>query len=44
MYKVDFITGSRAEYGIMRRYLKLLNEDPNIDLGIIVTGSLLDEK
>ena len=44
MYNVAFITGSRAEYGIMRNYLKLLNDDENVDLKIVVTGALLDEK
>lgn len=40
---VVFVTGSRADYGIVRRYLKKLNSDEMIDLGIIVTGALLDE-
>lgn len=39
--KIAYITGSRADYGIVRRYLKLLNEDKNIDLRIIATGALL---
>lgn len=41
--KVAFATGSRADYGIVRRYLKLLNEDQTIDLSLLVTGSLLDD-
>ena len=44
MNKIGFVTGSRADYGIMRRYLDLMNRDPEIDLNIIVTGALLDEK
>lgn len=44
MYKIAFVTGSRADYGIMRRYLELLNKDKNIDLSILVTGALLDDK
>lgn len=39
--KIMFATGSRADYGIVRRYLSLLNEDRSIDLSIIVTGALL---
>lgn len=39
---IVFVTGSRADYGIMRRYLKLLNNDSEVDLGILVTGALLD--
>ena len=41
--KVAFATGSRADYGIMRRYLALLAADPSVDLSILVTGALLDE-
>ena len=44
MKKVAFATGSRADYGIMREYLRLLNNDENIDLSILVTGALLDDK
>lgn len=44
MKKVNFVTGSRADYGIMRRFLKLMNEDEEIDLGIIATGALLDNR
>lgn len=44
MNKIGFVTGSRADYGIMRRYLDLMNRDPEIDLKIVVTGALLDEK
>lgn len=43
-YKLAFVTGSRADYGIMRRYLTLLNEDKDIDLDILATGALLDER
>ncbi len=44
MNKIGFVTGSRADYGIMRRYLSLMQNDPSIDLKIITTGALLDEK
>lgn len=39
--KLYFATGSRADYGIVRNYLSLLNEDEHIDLSIFVTGALL---
>ena len=42
--QITFVTGSRADYGIMRRYLDLMNQDSNIELGIIATAALLDEK
>ena len=42
-YKVTFATGSRADYGIVRNYIKKLNDDPNIDFSILATGALLDE-
>lgn len=41
MKKIGFVTGSRADYGIVRRYLSLLNDDNNITLGVIATGALL---
>lgn len=41
--KVAFVTGSRADYGIMRRFLDLLNQDIEVDLELLVTGALLDE-
>ena len=40
--KVSFVTGSRADYGIVRSYLRLLDSDPSIDLSILVTGALLN--
>lgn len=42
--KLAFATGSRADYGIMRHYLKKLQQDPAIDLQLLVTGALLDER
>lgn len=39
--KIAFVTGSRADYGIMRRFLSLMNQDPEINLDILVTGALL---
>lgn len=43
-YRVAYATGSRADYGIVRNYLKLLNDDNEILLDILVTGSLIEEK
>lgn len=43
-YKIAFATGSRADYGIVRNYLSKLNNDPELDLSILVTGALLSEK
>lgn len=42
--KVVFVTGSRADYGIMRRYLDRMNRDTGIALEILATGALLDER
>ncbi len=39
--KISFVTGSRADYGIMRRFLSLMNQDPEIELDILATGALL---
>lgn len=43
-YKVAYATGSRADYGIVKNYLRLLDEDEHIDLSILVTGSHLESK
>lgn len=43
-YKVAFATGSRADYGIVRNYISLLNKDDEIDFSLLLTGSLLDPK
>lgn len=43
-YKIAFATGSRADYGIVRKYIALLNGDPHVDFSILATGALLDEK
>ena len=43
-FKVVFATGSRADYGIMRNYLRCLDEDERIDLSLLVTGALLSPK
>lgn len=40
-YKIAFVTGSRADYGIVRKYISLLNNDENIDFSLLVTGALL---
>lgn len=39
-YKVAFVTGSRADYGIVRNYISMLNNDIEIDFGLLTTGSL----
>ena len=41
--RVGFATGSRADYGIMRRFLNLLENDKNIILEILATGALLNK-
>lgn len=43
-YNVAFATGSRADYGIVRRYLKKLEQNPEINLEILVTGALLSKE
>jgi UDP-N-acetylglucosamine 2-epimerase (non-hydrolysing) len=41
--KIAYVTGSRADYGIVRKYLKMLDADSSVDLEILVTGALLEE-
>ena len=38
MRKICYITGTRADYGLMRSILLGLKSDPNFDLSICVTG------
>ncbi|MEG1518855.1 MAG: UDP-N-acetylglucosamine 2-epimerase [Cetobacterium sp.] len=44
MKRLAYITGSRAEYGIMRRVLKKINESRDIELTIVATGMHIDKK
>lgn len=43
-YVVAFATGSRADYGIMKKFLRLLDYDPEVELRILTTGALLNEE
>ena len=43
-YKVIFATGSRADYGIVRNYLRCLDDYERVDLSLLVTGALLSPK
>ncbi|MBW3019078.1 UDP-N-acetylglucosamine 2-epimerase (hydrolyzing) [Candidatus Woesearchaeota archaeon] len=38
MKKIIYVTGSRAEYGVMKLLLKKLNQHPSFELSLIVTG------
>lgn len=40
--KIAYASGSRADYGIVRRYLELLNK--NTDFSVLVTGSHLEDR
>ncbi|WP_305424873.1 UDP-N-acetylglucosamine 2-epimerase [Photobacterium leiognathi] len=44
MKKIVYVTGSRAEYGIMKRLLLALDQDPEVELTIVATGMHCDEK
>ncbi|MCX6709504.1 MAG: UDP-N-acetylglucosamine 2-epimerase [Candidatus Woesearchaeota archaeon] len=39
--KIVYVTGSRAEYGVIRNLLIKMNKDSEIELSLIVTGSHL---
>jgi GDP/UDP-N,N'-diacetylbacillosamine 2-epimerase (hydrolysing) len=41
--KICIITGTRAEYGQLSLLIKLVNEDPDLDLQLIATGAHLSE-
>lgn len=42
--RVAYATGSRADYGIVRSFLRLLNKDEKIELSLLVTGAHLEDK
>ena len=42
--RVCFVTGSRAEFGLMHRTLKAIARHPRLQLQIIVTGMHLDRR
>ncbi len=42
--KIIYITGTRADYGLMRNVLKKINSHPDLDLEIVVTGMHLQEE
>lgn len=44
MKKILYVSGSRAEYGIMKRLLLKLYLDKNVDLSIIATGMHLNKR
>lgn len=44
MDKISVVTGTRAEYGLLSNLIKLLSDDNNINLQLIVTGSHLTKK
>lgn len=44
MSKVCVVTGSRAEYGLLKPVLKRIQEDKELSLSIIVTGMHLDDR
>ncbi|WP_147371751.1 UDP-N-acetylglucosamine 2-epimerase, partial [Fusobacterium nucleatum] len=44
MKKLLYVTGSRAEYGIMRQLLLKLKEEKEVSLDIVITGMHLSEK
>jgi GDP/UDP-N,N'-diacetylbacillosamine 2-epimerase (hydrolysing) len=41
--KISVVTGGRAEYGLMKKLMGLINEDENLILSTIVTGSHLSK-
>lgn len=42
--KITIISGSRAEWGLLKPLWEILNSQSDVELGLIVTGSHLDQK
>ena len=43
MIKIALLTATRAEYGLMRPLIDRMNQDSEIDLQLVVTGTHLAE-
>lgn len=43
-YKVNVITSTRAEYGVLRNIIFKLRKEQNVDFSLVVTGCHLSEK
>ena len=41
---ISVITGSRAEYGLLKKLIKLISNERNLDLKLIVTGSHMEDR
>ena len=44
MKRIALVTTSRAEYGIQSRLIRMLQDDPDIDFRLVVSGTHLSEK
>ena len=44
MRKICFVTGTRAEYGLLSRLMRLVQADANLQLQIIATNMHLSPK
>lgn len=44
MKKIGIVTGTRAEYGLLKNVIKRVNEDEELELCLIVTGMHLAEQ
>ena len=38
-YRICFVTGTRAEYGLLRILMREVRKDPELDLRLIATGA-----
>lgn len=44
MIRINILTTTRAEYGLMRPLIRRMHKDPEIEMHLVVTGTHLDEK
>ena len=42
--RVCYLSGTRADFGLMARTLRLIHDSPGLQLGVVVTGMHLSEK
>ena len=42
--QIAYLSGTRADFGLMASSLRLIDEDPRLSLGLIVTGMHLSDR
>ena len=44
MIKISVVTGTRAEYGLLKPLIRLIHQSPDFELQLIITGMHLSQE